>query len=269
MTLKEVNETLAVLLAQIESLEATLAACPSCAAPTLPCASSPCLHLATCVDTSASTYTCACAPGYTGALCDTFTATAFQTIWNPQTGDFAAPLAGLNQIRLPLHETGTYNFVVSWGDGTNSTITHWNQSEVIHTYNVSVSAVTVDIHGTLVGWAFSDQNDAIKLEEVTQWGALRLGNTGSYFYNCINMDVSATDTLDLTGTTTLVHAFRNCVSFTGTSLSSLDVSQVTDTSSMFQGCQNLAAGTDLSLWDVGNKNAQGAISISQSHTKIV
>ena len=40
-----------------------------------------------------------------------------------------------NQIKLPLESSGTYNFVVDWGDGSNDTITSYNQDEVTHTYS--------------------------------------------------------------------------------------------------------------------------------------
>ena len=42
-----------------------------------------------------------------------------------------------NQIRLPLSAGGTYDFVVSWGDGHEDTITEYNQEEVTHTYKIA------------------------------------------------------------------------------------------------------------------------------------
>ena len=35
-------------------------------------------------------------------------------------------------FKLPTKNTGTYNFVVDWGDGTTDTITSYNQAETTH-----------------------------------------------------------------------------------------------------------------------------------------
>ena len=56
---------------------------------------------------------------------------SFITYWNVSL----AGASGVNNISLPLSSTGTYNFIVDWGDGTNDTITSYNQPEVIHIFN--------------------------------------------------------------------------------------------------------------------------------------
>ena len=42
-----------------------------------------------------------------------------------------------DQITLPLVSSGTYDFTVDWGDGTQDTITSHDQAEVTHTYSAA------------------------------------------------------------------------------------------------------------------------------------
>ena len=59
------------------------------------------------------------------------TADPFITTWD--TTKTSAGSSTSTQVKLPLVSAGTYNFTVSWGDGSQSTITAWNQAEVTHT----------------------------------------------------------------------------------------------------------------------------------------
>jgi surface protein len=76
-----------------------------------------------------------------------------------------------------------------------------------------------------------------------------LGNNGGYFYGCENLNSSATDNLDLIGTTTLNNMFKNAIIFNG-NISGLDTSQVTNMSSMFYNATNF--NQPLNSWNVGN-----------------
>jgi len=40
------------------------------------------------------------------------------------------------KIKLYLVSSGTYNFIVDWGDGSESHITTWNQAEVTHGWTI-------------------------------------------------------------------------------------------------------------------------------------
>ncbi|MFX1236125.1 MAG: BspA family leucine-rich repeat surface protein [Promethearchaeota archaeon] len=154
------------------------------------------------------------------------------------------------QVQLPLEENGTYNFVVDWGDGTQDVITNWDQSEVNHTYGLG-GLYTINITGTIVGWRFNKGGDRLKLLEISQWGCLRLGNSGSYFYGCENLDITANDDLELTGTTNLYQAFRRCTSLdTVDGMDNWDVSSVTNMGRMFYNAR--AFDQDISGWDVSS-----------------
>lgn len=140
------------------------------------------------------------------------------------------------QFALPLVSTGTYNFVVNWGDGTSNTITTWNQAETIKTYS-NIGTYNIKITGTLIGWRFNNTGDILKLLSINSWGNMRLGTTqGGYFYGCANLTLtSVSDVLNLTGTTSLFAAFASCTSLTTVNrINEWNTSAVTNMSAMFQ-----------------------------------
>ena len=150
---------------------------------------------------------------------------------------------------LPIYNDGTYDFLIDWGDSQADTITAWNDAAVTHTYAVA-GTYQVMISGTIIGWRFINGGDKAKIYNISSWGPLRLGNNKGYFYGCSNLTVSATDELDLTGTTDFQHAFRNCTSLTTLDVSSWETGLVTDFSIAFYGCTSLTT-LDVSLWDTG------------------
>jgi surface protein len=174
--------------------------------------------------------------------------TSFVSKWNTTlTSDVSS---SSTQIALPLVSSGTYDFLVDWGDGNSDIITSYNQVETNHTYS-SEGEYTLVITGTLYGWQFNIRGDRLKIIEITQWGNIRLGNGGSYFSGCINLVLTATDAPDLTGTTTLYRAFAYCYHIGGTgNMDFWDVSSVTDMSLMFYGAESF--NQPLDSWDVSS-----------------
>ncbi|MBD3404638.1 MAG: BspA family leucine-rich repeat surface protein [Candidatus Lokiarchaeota archaeon] len=170
----------------------------------------------------------------------------FISSWDTTCTSFGS--SGSNQVSLPLVAGGDYHFMVDWGDGTNNTITTWNQKEITHTY-VSSGVYTIQIDGVLVGWRFGNWGDRLKIQEISAWGPLRLGNDGQYFWGCENLNLTATDMLDLTGTTTLSYAFRDCYNLGTTgNIGNWDVSSVTDMKHMFYSDSSF--NQSLGSWDV-------------------
>jgi len=75
---------------------------------------------------------------------------------------------------LPTVDGGVYNCTVEWGDGTTSTITSWNQSEVTHQYP-SAGKYRIKISGQFEGINFHrheelNHHDHLKLLDVISWG---------------------------------------------------------------------------------------------------
>lgn len=123
-----------------------------------------------------------------------------------------------NQFKLPLIASGTYNFdLLCVEDPTaNVHISSWNQSETTLNFLTS-GTYTIKIKPTCYGWLFNFGGDRQKIIEIQQWGRFRLGDVtdGGYFRGCINLIITATDILDLTGTTDLSNCFGAAISLTG------------------------------------------------------
>ena len=151
---------------------------------------------------------------------------------------------------LPLEATGTYDFNVDWGDGNDDDITAYDDAAVTHTY-ASADTYEVSITGTISGWRFANGGDKTKIYDISSWGPLNLGNSTQYFYGCSNLTVSATDALDLTGTTNLSHLFNGCTSLTTVGgMDSWDVSNVTNLHQFVSGATSF--NQDLNSWDTSS-----------------
>ncbi len=163
---------------------------------------------------------------------------------------FEVKTAGADTFQLPIYDGGTYNFHVVWGDGNESDITAWNDAAANHSY-AGAGTWNVEITGTLIGWRFNNTGDKTLIYDISEWGVLRLGNLNGYFYGCSNLTVSATDILNLTGTTDLSYAFNACSSLTTVpSMNSWDVSSVTSMSYMFRNAT--AFNQNIGAWDTGS-----------------
>ncbi len=190
----------------------------------------------------------------------------FTTIWD--TGLFG--VTNNNQILLPLESTGSYDFVVNWGDGSTDTITAWDQAEVLHDYGQRRIGILVVISGEIDGFRFgggSDTTDANKLLEIVCWGQLLLGNTGGYFHGCTNLKITAEDILNTSGTTNMFQMFLECSSLTGIpNINTWNMSNVTSLSTMFVLS---AFNSDVGDWDVSNvTNMFGVFGVSQFNQNI-
>ena len=185
-------------------------------------------------------------------------------------------LTTTNTLSLPLHENGTYDFTIDWGDGTTEThATH----TVSHTY-ATEETYSVAIHGTCEGFGFpyglsSDHPNRNNLIDVAEWGTVRLHNDGFQFRDCDNLTgFTASDAPPLTGITNFDHIFSDADLFNGNlsgwnttdvtrmgdafgsanafngDVSTWDTSNVTDMSNMFRDTD--AFNGDISAWDTGN-----------------
>lgn len=163
----------------------------------------------------------------------------FVSRWN--TNNLSTGSSGATQVKLPLESTGTYNFIVDWGDGgPKENITAWNAAATTHTYTAS-GTYTISIKGLIKGFSFGSianaaSSDKLKILSISKWGPLRLGNNGGYFSGCQNITLDTiTDKLNLAGTTTLTSMFYDCRLITTIGrMDEWDLSNVTNLSSMFE-----------------------------------
>ena len=162
-------------------------------------------------------------------------------------------------ITLPLENSGEYDFVVLWGDGTRSTVTEWNSTNTTHTYD-SEGVYELIILGKIKGFRFNDQGDKYKLANITRWGSLRLGNKGSYFKGAVNLE-TISGNVDLTGTTNLREMFSDAIKLKQVG-SNWDTSRVTDMSSMFRSASSF--NDNIGSWDVSNVTSMSSMFRSAS-----
>lgn len=144
------------------------------------------------------------------------------------------------QIELPLLSNGEYRFAIDWGDGSQDFITEYKQG--VHVYKKTGKYI-LRITGTIIGIGFCDglytaKKSAKQILEISQWGPLRLGNSAEYFYECVNLQISATDPLDLTGTQDMCKMFYGCKALREPDFNNWDTSHVTNMSYMFYKASN-------------------------------
>lgn len=158
----------------------------------------------------------------------------FISTWN--TTNVSIGSSTFNQVKLPLIFGGTYNFIVDWGDGSNSVIKSYNQSEVLHNYAVS-GIYEIKITGICKGWVFYNGGDRDKIISISQWGCLNLIGEG-VFYGCSNLDLSTvSDLLDLSGISSLGVFFMNCSKLkTVARINEWDISNIKSMEGLFLRC---------------------------------
>lgn len=167
--------------------------------------------------------------------------------------DTSNPGSGNTEVELPLYDGGIYNFTVDWGDGSGDEhITSHAQNSHDYGGTGGEGYYTITINGTLKGWRFNNLGDRQKIVNITQWGNLSLGNFGSYFYGCSNLNLtSISDVLDLTGTTNLQKGFSHCPLLDKVgNMDVWDVSKVTNMNSMFSNTDIF--NQEIGQWDVSS-----------------
>ena len=138
-----------------------------------------------------------------------------------------------NQYRLPLMSTGTYNFYVSWGDGTvGDQITSWNQSEATHTYATSGTYFIqiLPIADPFIGgnpivdhisWASQDgttlsaSNDRLKVTSISKWGSAVIYLNEYVFTECPNLNITTAALPDFGSKALRTEAFSGCTALSG------------------------------------------------------
>lgn len=153
-------------------------------------------------------------------------------------------------ITIPANSSGGYNFDIDWGNnGTWDVI----GATGVETYtSTPMSTIQVAIRGDLPRINFKNGTvaNAEKIIDIVQWGTIVWSNMTTAFYGCKNLDMSATDTPDLSNVSSLREMFYNCSVFNGASISDWKVDNVTDLSGMFSGTDEF--NQSLNGWIVDN-----------------
>lgn len=94
-------------------------------------------------------------------------------------------------------------------------------------------------------------DERAKLQEIKQWGNIKWSSFRNAFQNMTNMQLTATDTPDLSNVTDMSYAFNGATAFTGhSSMSNWNTSNVRDMSYMFYGAASF--NQYIGGWNTGN-----------------
>ena len=150
----------------------------------------------------------------------------------------------------------SYDFVVDWGDGSQDTITAYNQAEATHSY-ASAGDHVVSIEGICDSLRFEWGNYAsgasyLKIIEIQSWGDVPFVELAVAFAGCTNLSITATDSPNLSALgnwSALFVMFHQCV-FVDGGIKNWDVSKIPNHSlqRFLSGLQNY--NEDLSSLDV-------------------
>ncbi len=177
----------------------------------------------------------------------------FITIWDTENSG-----ATLNdQITIPGRGT---DYRVVWEEvGNTSNTDTLTATDVANITFPSPGRYRVKISGdfTRIHFAGGEGEDQDKIVEVTQWGDIQWSTMDRAFFGASNLDISASDTPDLSGVTNMSGMFEGATSLTasGSSIGQWDVSGVTDMRGVFDGAESF--NQDISSWDVSSVTDMG------------
>ena len=156
-------------------------------------------------------------------------------------------------ITIPINGNYTYDFAIDWGDNTTTEIatSDPNDADLTHTYT-GAGTYEVSIYGVFPALYFNNTGDDMnKIQTVEQWGDIQWATMLNAFYGCSHLDVTATDTPDLSNVTSMRQMFHGATSLKGNEhFNRWDVGKVTDMNSMFREATNF--NENIGGWDVGN-----------------
>lgn len=158
--------------------------------------------------------------------------------------------SGANQFTIPATTSGIApNYNVDCNDDGTIDITAATAAATC-TYPVA-GTYTIAITGTFPRIAFNNAGDRLKLLEIRQWGTGQWRAFDNAFYGAANMQLTATDSPNLSSVTTMMQMFRGATAFTGApSMANWNTASVTSFWSMFELASNFNA--PISSWNVSS-----------------
>lgn len=167
----------------------------------------------------------------------------FVTIWNTSNPGISAD----NEIIIPTK--GTFN--LEWEEVNN--ISNSGLARISGKAKIefpSPGIYRVKIYEGLTQILFNQLGvDNNKIIDIENWGDITWQNLNYAFYDCDNLECSATDIPDLSQLNSLNSTFRKANKFNG-EIGNWDVSNINDFYSMFSNASNF--NQDISSWNVSN-----------------
>ncbi|MGH1367821.1 MAG: hypothetical protein ACRBCL_04335 [Maritimibacter sp.] len=138
----------------------------------------------------------------------------------------AATASADETFTLPCSNIGGFSATIDWGDGSTSTITAYDDSDLTHSY-AAPGDHTIRVSGTMANVYFNNGGDKLKVKRVIQLGHVGMIRLDNAFYGCANLTEFSSGACD----TSAVGAAKNMLRGTGVSVP--DVSTM-DTSNVFR-----------------------------------
>jgi surface protein len=177
-------------------------------------------------------------------------ASPFITRWNLATAG-----SGANQISFDVGTSGTVNY--TWQQVGGSASGSGSFSGTTATITGLPTGTTVDLSIAPTNFQFFKvgNTDQFRLTEVKQWGSVAWTDMAYTFWDCRNLNITATDLPNLSGVSSMYFMFRTCRNLNGPSnINSWNTADVTNMGYMFFeatvfnqniGSWNTAAVTDM------------------------
>lgn len=160
---------------------------------------------------------------------------------NGYTTDFVMEVAiatNGDSFTIPCTDTGTFNAVIDWGDGSTDTITTFDAAALQHTY-ATAGTKTVKVSGTFPNIRFNNGGDKSKVLSVLNLGVVGWLDLKNAFYGCNNLSVFIAGATNTASVIEFAGMLRNCLTLDFNQLTTLSTVSSTDFKNMFKGCTSI------------------------------
>ncbi|QQT26456.1 BspA family leucine-rich repeat surface protein [Sphingobacterium spiritivorum] len=145
----------------------------------------------------------------------------------------------------------SYTWTASDGSSDSGTLATDNSALITGLPSGEIITLSIDSEIEAISIAANRGNDIRRLVDITQWGDATWTTMENAFNDCVNLNVTATDTPDLSAVTSMRNMFRNCQSLTGpANIGSWNTTSVRNMQGMFEVA--LAFNQDISSWNTAN-----------------
>lgn len=155
----------------------------------------------------------------------------------------------------------SYQVDINGNDNWSDTVSGFNEATLRGDSNLTIDfgspgTYTISICGSFPRIYYNNSGDKDKILAVSQWGDNAWVNMSNAFDGATNMDVTATDTPNLSSLTSISFMFRNATSLVGnTSFNNWSTGSVISMNNMFQGAS--AFNAPIGNWDTSNATNLG------------
>ncbi|EAS20305.1 conserved hypothetical protein [Flavobacteria bacterium BBFL7] len=148
----------------------------------------------------------------------------------------------------PFSISSSTGVTIDWGDGTTTNVPMGN-NQTVPAHSFSSTTRTVIISGSIDSIVFNLSSSSNNNPRITQWGSSQWKTTEWMFFDCLYLDINASDTPDLSLCNSMAHMFHNAGQFND-DINNWDVSNITDMSDLFYGVYSFNQA--LNNWDVSS-----------------